>query len=172
MANEELEALKQEARDLGIEFSANIGVVKLQEKIDAYYESQNTSGKELEKAIAEVEATEKSKEKVVASNVSGKTNMVALARQLYEEARKTRVITIIDNDQRVNNQTTTCKVNWSNQYHDMGTMTFPLNTPIEIPQGFINVLEEVMIPMHTRDPKTQLAVTVMRPRYTINYEDK
>ena len=172
MANEELEALKQEAKELGIEFSANIGAVKLQEKIDAYYESQNTSSKELKEAIAEVEATEKSKEKVVASNVSGKTNMAALARQLYEEARKTRVITIIDNDQRVNNQTTTCKVNWSNQYHDMGTMTFPLNTPIEIPQGFINVLEEVMIPMHTRDPKTQLAVTVMRPRYTINYEDK
>lgn len=170
MVNEELEALKQEARDLGIEFSANIGVVKLQEKIDAYYESQNTSGKELEEAIAKAE--EKSKEKAVASNVSGKTNMAALARQLYEEAKKTRIITIIDNDQRVNNQTTTCKVNWSNQYYDMGTQIFPLNTPIEIPQGFISVLEEVMIPMHTRDPKTQLAVTVMRPRYTINYEDK
>ncbi len=170
MVNEELEALKQEARDLGIEFSANIGVVKLQEKIDAYYESQNTSGKELKEAIAKAE--EKSKEKAVASNVSGKTNMAALARQLYEEAKKTRIITIIDNDQRVNNQTTTCKVNWSNQYYDMGTQIFPLNTPIEIPQGFISVLEEVMIPMHTRDPKTQLAVTVMRPRYTINYEDK
>lgn len=172
MINEELEALKQEARDLGVEFSANIGAVKLQEKIDAYYESQNTSSKELKEAIAEVEATEKSKEKAVVGNVSGKTNMVALARQLYEEAKKTRIITIIDNDQRVNNQTTTCKVNWSNQYYDMGTQTFPLNTPIEIPQGFINVLEEVMIPMHVRDSKTQLAVTVMRPRYTINYEDK
>jgi len=165
MANEELEQLKEEARELGLEFSANIGAAKLQEKVDAYYKSQETSGKEIQEAVAKVEAMEQSEEKPA---VKGKGNkMVELARSLYEEAKKTRIVTIIDNDQRVNNQTTVCKANWSNQFYDMGTRMFPLNTPVEIPQGFIQVLKEVMIPHHSKDPKTQLSKTVMRPRYSI-----
>ena len=167
MGNEELSALKQEAKDLGIEFSANISAAKLQEKIDAHYESQETSGKELEEAVAKVAAQEKSEEKPA---VSGNISMAALARELYEKACKTVVVTIIDNDQRVNNQTTTVPVNWSNQYYDLGTMSFPLNTPIEVQQGFINVLKECMIPHHVKDPKTNLSTTVMRQRYTISYE--
>lgn len=173
MGNEELQALKDEARELGIEFSANIGAAKLQEKIDAYYESQESSGKEIEEAIAKVEAEEKSEESTpVIGNQQGTTNMSELARKLYEEASKTKIVTIIDNDQRVNNQTTTCKANWTNQYYDMGTRIFPLNTPIEIPVGFITVLNEVMIPMHTKDHKTGLAVVTMRPRYSITEQEK
>ena len=130
MANEELQALKDEAKDLGIEFSANIGAAKLQEKIDAYYESQESSGKEIEEAVAKVEAEEQSEEKTPVIGKAGKTNMAELARKLYEEAKKTKIVTIIDNDQRVNNQTTTCKANWTNQYYDMGTRIFPLNVLI------------------------------------------
>lgn len=170
MANEELSALKQEAKDLGIEFSANISAAKLQEKIDAHYESQETSGKELEEAVAKAEAQEKSEEKPAVKSTGGKP-IAALARELYEKACKTVIVTIIDNDQRVNNQTTTVPVNWSNQYYDLGTMSFPLNTPIEIQQGFINVLKECMIPHHVKDPKTNLSTTVMRQRYTISYEE-
>lgn len=169
MANEELEALKQEAKDLGIEFSANIGAAKLKEKIDAHYESQETSGEEIMAAVKAVEAKEKSEEKPAVKS-TGEMSMAALARELYEKACKTVVVTIIDNDQRVNNQTTTVPVNWSNQYYDLGTVSFPLNTPIEIQQGFINVLKECTIPHHVKDPKTNLSTTVMRQRYTISYE--
>lgn len=168
MANEELDGLKAEAKDLGIEFSANIGATKLQEKIDAYYEAQEDSGKEIDKAVAEVE---KSEEKVVVAGKKGKTNMAELARVLYEAAQVTKIVTIIDNDQRVNNQVTTCSANWSNAYYDMGTQYFPLNTPIEIRQGFIDVLKECKIPHHTKDGKTGLSVTTMRSRYTISVED-
>ena len=169
MANEELESLKSEARDLGIEFSANIGAAKLKEKIDAYYESQETSGEEIEAAVKAVEAKEKSEEKPAVKS-TGDMTMAALARKLYEEAIKTVVVTIIDNDQRVNNQTTTVPVNWSNQFYDLGTVSFPLNTPIEIQQGFINVLKECTIPHHVKDSKTNLSTTIMRQRYTISYE--
>ena len=164
-----LEQLKAEATELGIDFNPRIGEAKLQEKIDAHYESQESSGKEIQNAVAKKEAEEKSEEKVA---VTGKNKMAILAKQNYDAARKTRVVTIIDNDQRVNNQTTTCKANWSNNFYDLGTKTFPLNTPIEIEEGFISVLSEVYIPHHVRDMKTGLSKTTMRRRYTIQDEGR
>jgi len=164
MDKEQLDQLKAEAKDLGITHSANISGEKLQEKIDAHYEAQESSGEEI---IAAVVAKEESEEKPAVAGM----NMAALARKLYEEAKVTKVVTIIDNDQRVNNQTTTCSANWSNAFYDMGTQSFPLNTPIEIPVGFINVLKEVKIPHHIKDPKTNLSTTVMRSRYSITEEN-
>jgi hypothetical protein len=46
-----IEELKQEATELGISFNQNIGADKLQAKIDAYYESQETSGNEILAAV-------------------------------------------------------------------------------------------------------------------------
>jgi len=170
MANEELELLREEAKDLGISFSPNIGEVKLQEKIDEYYKSQESSDEEIP-AAEETLAEEKSEEKLVVASNKPKP-MAQIAKELYDKASQTRVVTIIDNDQRVNNQTTTCKATWSNAYYDLGTKIFPLNTPIEIKQGFINVLKEVEIPHHIKDPKSGLSKTYMRKRFTISYEDK
>lgn len=166
--SERLDELKQEATELGIKFNPNIGEDKLASKIEEYYKGQESSGKELQEAIAKVEAEEKSEEKVA---VTGKQKMIILAKKLYDKARETKVVTIIDNDQRVNNQTTTCKANWTNNYYDLGTKIFPLNTPIEIEQGFINVLQEVFIPHHVKDMRTGLSKTTMRRRYTIQVED-
>ena len=161
MASEEL---KQEAKDLGIEFSPNIGDEKLQAKIDAYYESQETSGKELQEAVKATEEKEAETKKPALSN------RYAKAKVAEEKARKTRVVTIIDNDRRVNNQTSSCVVNCSNMYFDLGTMILPLNTPVEVMQGHLNVLKEVRIPQHIQD-RDGLSHVEMRPRYTISYED-
>jgi len=166
MASQEL---KQEAKELGITFSANIGDDKLKSKIDEYYKSQETSGKEIEVAVKETEAKEQSEEK---SAVIGNKTYREFAKELEKEARKTKVVTIIDNDQRVNNQTTSCTVNCSNEYFDLGTMILPLNMAVEVSQGHINSLKEVEIPQHTKDTKTGLSTVVMRPRYSVTIEDK
>lgn len=166
MASEELE---QEAKELGIEFNPRIGDEKLQAKIDAFYESQETSGKEVMEAVQAKEATAQETEAEKPA-VKGKTPIAARAAEAFARAKKVRIVTIIDNDQRVNNQTTTCKANWSNQFHDLGTKIFPLNIPIEVPQGFINVLKDAKIPHHVKDPKTGLSRSLLRNRYTINYE--
>lgn len=155
----QLDELKQEATDLGIKFNKAIGEAKLQEKIDAHYEAQETSGPALE---AMVVAQEKAPKKV---GFEAKR----IARE--KAARKTRVITVIDNDQRVNNHTTTCSVNCSNEFFDLGTKVLPLNEKIEVCQGHINVLKSVMIPLHQRDNTTGLSSVRLRPRYTISYED-
>lgn len=163
----EIEDLKKEADSLGIKYSANIGATKLQEKIEAYYESQETSGKEIQAAVEAKEAAEKSEEKAVSTGKRSMGERIAKAR---EAAMKTRVVTIIDNDQRVNNQTTSCTVNCSNSYFDLGQIRLPLNTPVEVRQGHLNVLKEIKIPQHTKD-ENGLSKVVMRPRYTISYED-
>jgi len=167
--SERIDELKQEATELGIDFNPRIGEEKLAAKIEAYYEGQESSSKEIQEAVVENEAKEKAEEKVP---VAGKNKMAILARKLYERAKETKIVTIIDNDQRVNNQTTTCRANWTNNFYDLGTKIIPLNTPVELEQGFINVLSEVVIPHHVKDMRTGLSRTTMRRRYTIQVEDQ
>ena len=175
MANEKLDELKQEAKELGIDFSANIGVNKLQEKIDAHYESQETSGAEIEAAVEAIEEAEEAKieeakvddKKSVVKGKKGPRTMQDRIADAKANAYKTTIVTVIDNDQRVNNQTTTCTVNCSNEYFDLGTRAIPLNERVELEQGFIDTLREVRIPQHVKDNTTGLSKVVMRPRYTI-----
>lgn len=167
--SERLDELKQEATELGIEFNPRIGEAKLQAKIDEYYESQETSGKEVEQAVQANEEATVSEAKAEKPAVNGNKTIAQLAKEIYDRARATKIVTITDNDQRVNNQTTTCKANWSNQYYDMGTKIFPLNIPIEVPQGFLQVLSEVKIPHHVKDNATGLSITTMRKRYSFDF---
>ena len=163
--SQDLDALKQEATELGIAFPKNIGADTLAAKIEAHYESQETSGKEI---IAAVEANEKSEEN---SAVSGNKSIQSKAKLAEARARETRIITVIDNDQRVNNQTTVATVSCSNMFFDLGTAHIPLNIPVEVRQGHIDVLKGVEIPQHSKDPASGLSRVVIRPRYTISYED-
>ena len=168
-----IEELKQEAAELGISFPQNIGADKLQVKIDEYYESQETSGNGIQDAVKKQEAMEQSEEKsAVKDNDDVNTHMNKYAKKAEEDARKTRIVTITDNDQRENNQTTVAVVNCSNIYFDLGTAYIPLNVPVEVKQGHLNVLNETEIPLHVKDPKTNLSTLTMHKRYAISYEDK
>ena len=96
----------------------------------------------------------------------------AMAAESKKRALVMKVVTITDNDQRENNYTETVPVNCGNQYFDLGTRVFPLNKPIEIPQGFINVLSEINIPFHRENTKTGNCTTEMRKRYAVHYENQ
>lgn len=166
-----LEELKKEATQLGINYSPNIGEAKLQEKIDAHYESQETSSTELIDLVDKLKADEPKVEVPVVA-AKDQTSFRAFAKKLEAEARKTRVVTIIDNDQRENNYTTSCIATCENEFFDLGTVVLPLNEKVEVRQGHINSLKEVMIPQHVRDPDNpSLSRMVIRPRYTVSYED-
>lgn len=168
-----IEELKQEATELGISFQSNIGADKLQAKIDEYYVSQETSGNGIQDAVKKQEAMEQSEEKsAVKDNNKVNDHMGTYAKKAEEDAKKTRIVTITDNDQRENNQTTVAVVNCSNIYFDLGTAYIPLNIPVEIKQGHLNVLSETEIPLHVKDPKTNLSTLTMRKRFAISYEDK
>lgn len=155
--NETLDELKKEATELGIKFNVGIGEEKLKAKIEEFYESQETK---VEPEVEEINPV------ISLAKKSGKT-MNDLASEAKARANKFVIVTILDNDQRVNSQTTFAPVNCSNQFFDLGTMHIPLNVAVEVRQGFIDVLREIKIPQHVKDYKTGLSTYVMRPRYSI-----
>jgi hypothetical protein len=163
----DLQELKKEANDLGVSYNKNITPGRLQEKIEEFYASQETSGppvlesaEQEENPVAEKEVTKTLSKEAIAAETRRKREAAA---------RETKIVTIIDNDQRVNTHTTTCTVNCSNEFFDLGTRILPLNEKIEVPVGHIRTLERVRIPLHVRDPKNGLATVRLRPRYTISY---
>lgn len=160
-----LDELRKEADDLGLKYHSNISANKLQERIEEFYESQETSEKEVIEMV-EQEAKKPTKEQARAKSREQKR------KDREKAARETRIVTIVDNDQRVNNQTTTCTVNCSNEYFDLGTIILPLNEKIEVAVGHLRTLEAVRIPLHMRDNATGLSTVRLRPRYTISYEDR
>ena len=154
-----LEDLKKEADELGIKYNNNIGKNKLIEKIEAYYESKETSI--IPSSIAFEETVED-------EWTPQKKRQLALERE--KRARSTKIIEIIDNDQRVNNQTTSVTVNCTNDYFDLGTVILPLNTPVEVMQGHIDVLKGIKIPQHVRG-NDGLSRVQTRNRYSISVVD-
>lgn len=164
-----LDELKIEAAELGVQFSPNIGETKLQDKVNEFYDSkEKAAADELKKAIEEKEKAEE----VVVPVVSNKANATKLiAKEREKNARKTRVVTIVDNDQRINNQSTSCTVNCSNMYFDLGTAILPLGVKVEVAIGHINSLKQVKIPHHVKDIKSGLSTVSLRERYSISYAD-
>ena len=158
-----IDELKQEANELGIKFSNNITAEKLAERIQAFYKSQEDSGPQVAEAV-QSQGTSRGE----VSRIDPKVHMRQVAKELEVKARKTRVVTIIDNDQRVNNVATSCTVNCSNAYFDLGTIILPLNEKVEVREGHLEVLASVKIPQHVKDPNDPaMSRTVMRPRYSI-----
>ena len=121
--------------------------------------------------LAYVFRYEKSKGAGTSDTKNAKNPKMAKIIKRTSDAKKTRVVRIVDNDQRQNNHTTTCTVNCSNEYFDLGTRILPLNEPIEVAQGHLSTLKEVMITHHVKDVKTGLSAAKQRNRYSISSED-
>jgi hypothetical protein len=168
---DKIEELKKEADELGIVYSKNIGEAKLKEKIDAFYESQET-GIELGNVDTTEDTEEPSGLDVVKDGIA-KAEKVAMSMRekaviAEAAARKTKIVYIVDNDQRTNNKTNSFTVNCSKMYFDLGTMILPLNVPVEVRQGHLDVLREIKIPQHALNPKTGLSEVHMRSRFSIS----
>lgn len=177
---EKLKELKAEADSLGVKYSPNIGEAALQSKIESKlkekYDDKDSDLDDGEDTTAKLlAAAAKAEAKVEEAKPTGKWGKAErreLAAKREKAARKTKVITIIDNDQRVNNQTETCTVNCSNEYFDLGQIILPLNTKVEVMQGHIDAIKSVEIVNHVKDPVTKMSRHVLRPRYTISYEQE
>lgn len=162
-----LEELKTEAVELGVQFHANISAEKLSERIEAHYKASEEQSK-----VDLTDTDEQSEEEAaIALKEENTSNFQLYVQKQKREAEKTQIVTIIDNDSRVNNVTTTVTVSSSNEYFDLGTVILPLNERVEIRQGHLNVLQELRIPQHIKNPNDpSISVMVVRPRYTIQYE--
>jgi hypothetical protein len=163
----DLKELKKEADELGVQYPKNVTADKLTEKIDGFYDADATSGPLIQAAVAAQDVTEEVEVAKVTAPATDSKHAKRIARE--KAARTTRVVTIVDNDQRVNNHTTTCTVNCSNEFFDLGTMMLPLNEKIEVAVGHLKTLEHIKIPLHVIDIKTGMSTVKMRSRYTIAY---
>jgi hypothetical protein len=159
-----IDELRAEADELGIVYNKNIGADKLALKIEEHYTALESG---TPAPTVKVVATESE-----VKGAKGYRPIGVRAKEAKEAALVTHIVVITDNDQRENNLTQVVSVNCSNDYFDLGTVRVPLNTPVELAQGFINVLNEIKIPMHTRDQRTGLGKTVVRNRYSIAYQDE
>lgn len=170
-----IDELKAEATKLGISYSPNIGEAKLQDKIDSHVvedivEDEPEVESWMEQAAKKVDVAEKVEE---ATGVWGPLQRRKLAAQRQADAKKTKIVTIIDNDQRVNNQTTSASVSCGNEMFELGTVVLPLNLDVEVMQGHLDQLLAIRIPQHIKKPGMNgLSEVVMRPRYTISYSNK
>jgi len=165
-----LEELRQEADELGIKYAKTAGEKALTEKIEEFYNKSESKESVVDAALKE--HNKEVKEDSDKPKKLSKEMSVFEKRRLREtEAKKTRVVTIIDNDQRVNNNTTTCTVSCGNEYFDLGTKILPLNEKLEVRMGHIQTLKEIRIPQHVRNPETGLSSVKMRQRYSVSFED-
>jgi hypothetical protein len=163
-----LVTLKTEAAQLGIEYEADVKAAELQSLIDAKLAELEAA--DASEPIVIVEEPIVPAETIKSATKVGVKTMGQLAREAEAKARKTRIITVYDNDPRENGETTVAPVNCSNEYFDLGLVYIPLGEKVEVMQGHIDVLKEIDIPHHLRVNDT--TKTVLRKRYTINYEDQ
>lgn len=168
MSNEEqlnIEELQKEATDLGITFRSNTTAETLKKKIEEHYEAADKSDPVV---LLPESAEDMTEAEFKTAKATAEMRMRKVARELEMAAKKTRVVVIIDNDQRVNSVNTSCTVNCSNEYFDLGTIILPLNVEVEVREGHLAALADVRIPQHVQDPvNPSISRTVLRPRYSI-----
>jgi hypothetical protein len=160
-----LVTLKKEATELGLAFSEDVKAPELEAQINTHYEMLESQAVAEELSAAQGDFTESVETRVAVS-------MGQLAAKAEADARKTKVVIINDNDNRENAHTTLAVVSCGNQYFDLGTVRIPLNDPVEVMVGHLQVLRELRIPQHVHDNQSGLTKVVMRPRYSIQEVDK
>jgi len=162
--SEDIEELKNEATQLNIKFHPNITAVKLQARIDEKYE-------ELSKEDPATPVLVKPEKDVVAKgSADDKLPLVARMKRLANELF---VVTIADNDQRVNSTSNSCVANCGNAHFDLGTRILPTDQRVEVRRGHLEALRDVRIPHHI--PSTvdkTISETVYRPRYSFQFHGK
>jgi len=157
-----IEELKTEADELGIKYSEKIGEETLAKRIEEAYKA-----KEVPVKIKEQEAGD------TGININDPEMKFRLKiKEAEKEARKTKIVTITDNDPKENMYTTVASVTCGNEYFDLGTALLPLNEPIEVTVGHLGVLESLLMQVTVRNQNTGLDNTVLRKRYSIQYHSE
>ena len=140
----DIEEARTEADQLGLKYSPNIGLAKLEEKIEGHYATQ-AAGDIVTEVEEETEAVE------VAKPAAGKlTQEQAHAKMLLTakaKAFETRIVTITSNDKRDNHVTTTAYLSMDNQYFGKSKYV-PLDVPVELEKCLIDVAKDIKIMLH------------------------
>lgn len=157
MEEKSMEDLKLEAESLGITFSGNISKVKLQAKIDEFYEKES-SGAVSESAIVE-DAGNEITSKITSKEAAFKETI----RRLRKEGAEPVVVKITMVDKREASTATDAYFNDGNF-----AMKVPLDVFVEMPRSLVEMAETAIALGHqTTDSGS---VPKMSKKYVVEYK--
>lgn len=161
--------LLDKANSLGLQFPKNISTEKLETLV--------VEG--MEKAVAPPEMAEPITETVKqeAPTALDKISLLEQRRQIIMKAREkafaTSVVTLTNKDNRENDVATTAYLSFENQHFGISKLV-PLDFPVELEQGLIDVAESTMITLHKAEivdgKPTGNKVPVSVKKFAISYE--
>jgi len=168
----DIEDARTEADQLGLKYSPNIGLAKLEEKIEGYYATQ-AAGDIVTVPEGDADATQETQD----TNSKVLTKEQAHAKMLLNakaKAFETRVVTITSNDKRDNHVTTTAYLSMDNQYFGRSKYV-PLDIPVELEMCLIDVAKEIKIMLHVDEvvdgKRTGNKVPRMVNKYVVSFAD-
>jgi len=163
-----IEEARAEADQLGLKYSPNIGLIKLEEKIEGYYATQ-AAGDVVTEAIEGTDTNPTNAKKLTKEQARAKMLLTAKAK-----AFETRIVTITSNDKRDNHVTTTAYLSMDNQYFGRSRYV-PLDVPVELENCLIDVAKEIKIMLHVDEvidgKRTGNKVPKMVNKYVVSFED-
>ncbi len=151
MSSTEREKLIEEANELGLEFAKNTSTKKLKTMV-AEANGEPTPVDETPPPSPAVKAEAPAEEEPAqpvnpSAPMSRASNMRERVRLAKQRAFKKRVVTITNKDNRENDVMTTAPLSFENQYFGLAK-NVPLDIPVELEQGLIDVAETTMMTLH------------------------
>ena len=134
------------AEELQLTFPKNISTLKLEELIISSLED-DVSPPKVDEGVPEespAAAEEEPKGLSKLSKLELRRNAIKAAK---EKAMVSRVVTITNRDNRENDAMTTAYLSFENQFFGVSKLV-PLDIPVELEQGLIDVAEATMIVLH------------------------
>ncbi len=160
--------LLEEARDLGLDFPANIKTTLLQEKVDIAQGQSIGVSAPVEKPEPVVTAA---KETPAVSAHIKKRQEINARRQA---AMKTKVVTITNKDTRDAEFTTTAPLSFENSHFGVAK-NVPLDVPVELEVSLIKIAEQALMTIHRDEivggKRTGNKVAMSVKKYAISYGD-
>lgn len=149
-----IEDLKLEADTLGIQYSPNIGVSKLQAKIDEYYETESKT------AAISTPVKENNKDVKITNS---RAEALRIIKNQELENSKTAIVKLTMVDKREASTATEAYFNNGDL-----AMRVPLDVFVEMPIALIEMAKkaEALIHMETNG----LTVSKMTPKYVVEYK--
>jgi hypothetical protein len=171
----ERDELLAKAEELGLTFAKNIPTLKLEELVISAMEA-STALPEVDEN--ELEDNSPQEFEAVSPMKSRRLSELEERKRAIEAGRKrayaTRVVTLTNRDNRENDFMTTAYLSFENQYFSISKLV-PLDVPVELEQGLIDVAEGSVITLHKDEiidgKRTGNKVPTSVKKFAISYND-
>lgn len=162
--------LLDKAGELNLQFPKNISTVKLEELIIETLKDEVTPP-----TIPDIPVDSEPEQKVSSNKkidiLEHQRNCIKSAK---EKAFATRIVTLTNKDNRENNAVTTAYLSFENQHFGLSKLV-PLDVPVELEQGLIDVAEATTITLHKDEivdgKSTGNKVPVQVKKFAISYSN-